>query len=211
MSNHRIKWEYDSDIDDYSYNVVDAVARIQGYTGATYQNLRIDPATFSLQVIDFMDYEVHAGHAFVVSQRSAVDAFDILSPLSFYIITPNTTKHSHIALYGEANLPAYWELFEDTGNAAEFNVSGGSTITPINRNRNSDITSTLTITTGPTITAATAAALIATEATGKAGGDGKSLGFVLKKNTKYLARATSYLDNNEGSFRMKWHEHTDLE
>jgi len=211
MSDYKIKWEYDPDIDDYSYNVVDAAARMQGYTGATYQSLRIDPVTFSLQVIDFMDHEVHAGDAFTVSQRSAIDAFDIASPLSFYIITPNTAKHAHLTLYGEANLPAYWEFFEDTDVIGEFNVSGGSAITPVNRNRNSDITSTLTITTGPTITAATAAARIATESTGKAGGGVEGLGFILKKNTKYLARATSYQDNNEGSLRMKWHEHTDLE
>jgi len=52
--------------------------------------------------------------------------------------------------------------------------------------------------------------LIATESTVKAGGSVERFGFILRQNTKYLARATSYVDNNEGSFRLKWHEHLAL-
>jgi len=163
-----------------------------------------------LRIIDYLDSEVHQGHSFTVSQRTAVDAFDIASPRSFYIITPNTVMRVHMSVYGEANLPAYWEFFEDTGNPAEFSVSGGVSITPVNRNRNSPISSVLTITIAPTVGVAATGALIATESTVKAGGSAERLGFILKQNTKYLARATSYQDNNEGSFRLKWHEHIAL-
>jgi len=116
-----------------------------------------------------------------------------------------------LLIKGDADLTAYWELFENTGVIGEFNVSGGVAAVPINRNRNSSNTSTLTITTSPTITAATAAALIATGAIGWASSGEELQGYLLKQNTKYLVRATSYSDNNEGSLSISWDERTLLE
>ncbi len=169
----------------------------------------IDGSTASLQTVDYPHHEIHGGSRYVLTQRTAVDAFDIAAPLSFYVITPNTTKWAHLVIYGDANAPAYWELFEDDGNASNFDVSGGSAATPTNRNRNSANTSGLTITTAPTITKAEAAVLISTEAIAKSSSAGTRHEWILAQNTEYLVRATSYVDNNEGSISLDWYEHTD--
>jgi len=211
MSEHWMRWEWDADKGDYSYNIIDAVTRIQGYTGATYQYPRLNPATFALQTMDILHSAVHEGCAFSASQKTATNAFDLLAPMTFYIITPNTTKWAHVVISGDANTPAYWELFEDTGEVAQFNVSGGVAYVPVNRNRNSDVASVLTITTGATVTAATTDALLAVDGIMKAADISSQYGFILKQNKKYLVRATTYTENNEGSLRLKWHEHTDLE
>lgn len=184
---------------------------IKLFTGASYQVPRMDPAMFCLQTINTPHHEIHQGDAYVCSQRTALNGFDIASPLTFYVITPNTVKWAHITILGEANTPAYWELFEDTGNILEFNVSGGVAVTPKNRNRNSTDSSGLTITIGATVMVAAAAALIATEAIMKASAGGERQEFILEQNRKYLVRATSYQDNNEGSLTLTWYEHTDLE
>jgi len=204
----RIKFNWNSDVGDYDYEVVDAGL---GYTGATYQYPRLNPATFALITMTSLQHALFEGNSYTRTQRTAVNAFDIGTPISFLITTPNTLVRALLLIQGDADLTAYWELFEDTGNLAEFNVTGGVAATPINRDRNSSNTSTLTITTAPTINAATAAALIATESIGWASSGEELQGYILKQNKKYLARATSYVDNNEGSFSLTWYEYTALE
>ena len=170
--------------------------------------LEVDKTTHAINVIAYAHHEAHGGSAYVISQRTAVNEFDIAAPMTFYITTPDTTKWPHLTITGEANTAAYWELFEDNGNTDNFNVTGGDSVTAMNRNRNSSKTSGLTITTGATVTQATSDVLIETEALGKSGGSGERHEFILKQNTKYLVRSTSYADNNEGSFTIDWYEHT---
>ena len=165
-----------------------------------------DPSTGALVVLQHSHHEVHEGVAFVLSQRTAVNAFDIAAPLTFYITTPAGDEGLHLVISGEANVPAFWELFEDNGNAAHFDVAGGSAAVPLNRNRNSATVPLVTVTTGATVTQATADALIDTSAMGRAGGSERNE-FILKPSTEYLIRATSYVDNNEGSITLGFYQH----
>jgi len=177
-------------------------------TGDLARYVGLDKSTRALLCIDYAHHEIHGGSAYTVSQKTAVNAFDITSPMTFHITTPNTAKYAHIIILGEANTPAYWELFEDNGVAANFNISSGSSVTPKNRNRNSSKTSKLTIKSGVTVTQATTDVLIDVEAIAKSAGGGERHEWVLKANTEYLVRATSYTDNNEGSLTLDWYEHT---
>ncbi|GAF84061.1 unnamed protein product, partial [marine sediment metagenome] len=165
--------------------------------------------TGAMKMIDYSHHEIHGGGAYTLSQRSAVNAFDIAAPMSFSIVTPNTTRWAHMVISGECNTPAFWELFEDNGVAANFDVAGGVIVNSINRNRNSANASGLLVTTAPVITQATVAALIASEAIAKSSSGGERHEFMLRQNTQYLVRATSYADNNEGSLSLNWYEHTD--
>ncbi len=177
--------------------------------GNLHRELRVDASSHALKVIPYQHSEIHSESAYVINQRTAVDAFDIASPINFYIITPNTAKRAHMVVGLEANTPCYWEMFEDDGNTDNFDVAGGSVVTPINRFRESTSTSGLTITAGATVTEAADSVRIDGSAVTKGSSGGERHEMVLARNTKYLVRATSYVDNNEGSLGLDWYEHTD--
>jgi len=158
--------------------------------------------------ISCMGHAIHQGDAYTCCLSTALDAFDKDPPMSFLVVTPDTPLRAHIQIHGSANLAAILEIFEDNSVVAQFNVSGGTAVTPVNKNRNSSNTSALTVTHTPTITAATVEARIHGRFAGKAGSH-PSFEFVLKQNTSYLFQFTSMDDNNEGSLNIDWCERVD--
>jgi len=54
---------------------------IKGYTGATFQPLRINPALYSLISITHLQNALYEGNAYSHTQRTAVNAFDIAAPI----------------------------------------------------------------------------------------------------------------------------------
>jgi len=88
-------------------------------------------------------------------------------------------------------------------------VTGGSAVTPVNRDHESVNTSGATVTKGVTVTQATVDVLIESQAIARASSGGVRHEHKLARNTSYLVRATSYVDNNEGSLSIDWYEHTD--
>ena len=158
--------------------------------------VRIDGSTNSLQTIDYAHHEIHAGSSFVLSQRSALNALDIAAPLTFELVTPAGTKLGHLSISGEANVPAFWELFEDDGDTDHYSVSGGVAQVAVNRNRSKVATlATITAKNAVTVTKAEPNVLMDTEAVAKAGASGDRHEFVLKAGTKYLIRLTSYVES----------------
>lgn len=168
----------------------------------------IDEKTGLQVILNAMHYYTHEGKSFMLSLSSAIDAFDIASPLSFLFTTPDTKTWAHMVVHGSANTAAIIQIFEDTGVAAEFNVTAGSAIVPKNRNRNSSNASVITAAHTPTITKAEAAALLHSKYAAKAGVE-ETLYIVLKQNTKYLFRFLTVDDNNEGSINLSWYETKD--
>jgi hypothetical protein len=178
----------------------------------TGRRAEVDAATHALVVITHAHHEIHEGDTYTISQVTALDALDTGSPLTYYVVTPDTTDWVHLWFQAELSEGGYMEVFEDTGVAAEFDVSGGTAQTPINMNRNSSNTSGLTITYGATVTAATSAARLDAKVVGgkkSAGATAARHEFILKQNTEYLFRVSTYADNNEGSLGLGWYEHTD--
>jgi hypothetical protein len=88
-------------------------------------------------------------------------------------------------------------------------VVGGTSVTPINNNRNSTNTSSLTIVKDPTsITDGTRIAGFLAGANRQSGFNNREREVILKQNTTYLFRFTSLANNNAVSFCGEWYEHT---
>ncbi len=168
---------------------------------------QLDGETVARPTIDYVHHEIHEGNSYVLTQRTALNAFDIAAPISFLIQTPNTVDWMNLVISGESNNPSFWELYRDTGNLLEFNVAGGAAVIPVNRNGNSANLSGAVVTTAPVITVAGAAALLASEAIGRSSSGADRQEFILAQNTAHLVRATSYIDNNEGSLSLNWYHH----
>jgi len=179
-----------------------------GDSGAEDDFVKIDPSTLGLIALTYDHAEIHEGNAFTVSQVSASNGLDIAAPLTFSVVTPNTTKWGHLIASADCNNPCILEIYEDNGVALEFNVSGGSSVTPKNRNRNSATVSGMTVKSGVTVTAAAVAARITTRVISRAGTNVFRQEIVLKQNTMYLVRLYTYTDNNEGGLSLDWYEHT---
>ena len=123
--------------------------------------------------------QTHLGENYLLSSYVTITASN---NYDFLITTPTTTEiHLHYDL--DVDAEAYSTLYEGP------NASGGTAATPINRNRTSANTTSLTITTLPTVTTTgTQLRAAALSTTKKVGGDLETDEFILQANTKYLLR-----------------------
>jgi len=168
-----------------------------------------DTLTKSLKTITDKTFAVLLGNSYMVAQNTAVDAFDIATPLTYHITTPDSLYQAHMQAIISVGAAAIVELFEDDGNAAHFDVSAGTAVVPFNKNRNSENLSTFTVAFGVTVTQATADVLIFAKRVGGVLGNAVEFpedGIILKFGTQYLIRVLSDADNNEGSLGLTWHE-----
>ena len=171
----------------------------------------IDPRTLHEVAESCCDYATHKGVGFMASIVSAADGFDVAVPLSFLLTTPDTNMRIHISAHAESNTPAILSVYEDTGVAAEFNVTAGTAQRPVNRDRNvRSNRSKVTLVHTPTITAAAVAARIHARTAGKAGGS-PSFKIILRRNTSYLFTFVSLAADNEGSLNLTWAEAIDAD
>jgi len=177
------------------------------------RTVRLDHKTGFLVLIDAVHHLIHKGNAYCLSQLKAVDAFDIASPMTYHIVVGTTPIH--LTMLADATSAATLELFEDNGNALHFDISGGSAVTPVNRNRNSANVSLATIKTGVTVTKATTDVLKYTRminyTSGELEGSFQRLEWILAPSTEYLVKFTSIADNNEGSLAIEFYEHIDID
>lgn len=160
-----------------------------------------DFITNVLIVIDYVHHEIHKGSHFVISGCDVLGVSDVLE---FTITTPNTIKWSHLLFYISTYGNATLEIFENTTN-----IVAGSTIIPINSNRNNTDSSVNSIKKDPT--SVTAGDLLFTFLSGS----NKNVGLfsrenelILKQNTSYLFRITSNASTNLTCYNGEWYEHT---
>lgn len=126
----------------------------------------------------------------------------------FIFVTPNITRWAHFNLSmarssGEANISIHEGVTAD---------ADGTSITPINSNRNSATTSVMTLTHTPTNPVGTT--LIFEEHWG----NGKNIGgqsgirseMNFKQNTRYLITITSEIAANDVSWVLNWYEHLNV-
>lgn len=166
--------------------------------------ISVDDSTETLQVIEYEHHEIHSGSHYNYCDYSLNESSG--NTIELVITQPDTAKWAHVTFEFYASEGATIELYEGTSG-----VTGGTTITPRNNNRNSINTSVLTIIKDP--------AAITTDGTRAAGflaGGGRTAGFssrdkenVLKQNTSYLIRITSLAVSNDISWCGEWYEHTD--
>lgn len=204
-------------------------SKAQGYTGETFQFLRIDKSNFAMKVVSHAEDEAHEGHSFKVDIHE-VD-FDKIDEIGILFTTPNTASRFHCVPLVYASSAAVFHILEapviDVGNyPATF-------YTPINRERNSSIVSAaLSIRATPVANQvslkikAVANSPITGDGTvihaevigaGKKGGGGGMRDtdeYILKQNTNYyfrLAGTANGADASVASLHVNWFEHTDLE
>jgi len=210
------------------YEIDEGGGQPRGYTGDSYQYPRLDPATFSLETITHPHTEIHKGAAFSVHIIEA--DFDKVSEIGVLFKTPNTKNWGHIIPLIGCGAAAIFDILEaptiDTGNYPT------TFYTPINRNRNSNIGSTvLSVRAVPVVnqvslkgkadvTPITADGLVLhTEIIG-VGKKGEGIGlrdtdeYILKQNTIYYFRlkGTAFgADDTVAAVELTWYDLADKE
>jgi len=145
--------------------------------------------------------KIHSGQHFTVADY-ALDAAKG-AEIEFVMTTPNTAVRNHLVFAVSASEGATVEIYEGCSN-----VSGGTTVTPINNNRNSTTTSAMTLTADPTsVTEGTRIIGYLVGGERKPGVSKRDREFVLKQNTIYLFRITSFDKANDIGWEAHWYEH----
>ena len=164
----------------------------------------IDNLTEAFIIIDFAHHEIHEGGSFFI------DVFEEINNNAFAdlaITTPDTAKHTHMFFEGEVESEMEFYAYEDP------DITGGTSYTPVNRNRNSTNTSACTCVLNPTVNAV--GMLLGQTKVGsgkKVGGRARGLvELILKQGATSLFR----VENVSGaasqwvSSQYAWYEHTD--
>lgn len=163
----------------------------------------IDPATSTRKVIDFSHSEIHEGESFTASYKADIGNG---ANLDLLIVTPNTAKWAHFTYELDVEAETDVMIYEAP------TATAGTEVAIYNRDRNSEVTPTVTVTHTPTgITAGSTIIRAYHLGTGKSFGGGSRdvHEFILKQNTKYLFRMTNATtSNNYMAVKLDWYEHT---
>jgi len=171
----------------------------------------IDASTHSLQFINYEHHETHNGSHYYIQNYIDVPVNDVYD---IQITTPNTTKWLHFDYTINVESETTFLIYE----GVTINVAG-TTLTPINNNRNSVNVSGATfagientsVANANADTAVAAATLLSQGKIGLGGSGGtkdRENELVMKQNTNYtirlIADAAGFI-----SFYLNWYEHTD--
>jgi len=164
----------------------------------------VDELSRSLAIIDVHASLLHDGKAFYMKGFLELDNTD-----DYYIklVTPvDKELHFNFVIKSTGITTSYFD------EGATGGMTGGTPVIPINRNRNSSITSEAVLTAGVT-TATSYDKRIDSDKWGSTGfkltvgGSGEIVSdWVLKKNTTYLRSFISGADNNIIQFQASWSE-----
>ena len=205
---------------DSTYSIASAfpsaqIVNLQGFrsSDSTYQPLRLDKATNSIQTIEYEHHEIHAGSHYFVA---GVQDLSINNVLDFTWLMPNTTKWIHWTWSISTKSETAWYIYETVVATNPL----ANAITPFNSNRNSagasattmkyELQANLTAANGDTNVAAATLLASGISGAGKEGGFARRENeLIMEQNTLYCLRAVA---TKEGfiNFIMEWYEHTDI-
>lgn len=158
----------------------------------------------SVSILQSAHRKIHDGFHFFISGFTTLNAD---GTLIFSATTPNTTKWAHTIWFIQSTTTLTVEVYE------EATVTGGSSVTALNSNRNSTNTSNLTILKDPTISVAgtkIASTKFGTAGTNKVPAIGGNFEreneIILKQNTTYVWKITSNADSNIIDYIAEWYE-----
>jgi hypothetical protein len=186
-------------------------------------DVRVDPSTHSLQIVDYPHHEIHHGESYHASFHNITASTDgHRSAIGF--VTSATAKEMHLVVSGSASAPADIIIVE----APTIDDDTGTQMAIYNRNRNSSNTSLTTdISAAPT--ANTVETYVEAELATLAGGTeveqfnmivgagnqavgGDSRGqeeWVLDQGVLYMIIITNNGANaNDHEIHLNWYEHT---
>ena len=168
-------------------------------------NAVLDRLTWAVNVIDYEHHEIHAGSHFFYAEYALNQANE--ATIDFVVTVADDGKWPHLTWEVSSTDGATIELYVDPTS-----VTGGTAVTPVNNNGNSDNTAGMTILKDPTIGAD------GTRVAGYLAGGGRTAGFnsrdreiMLKQARVYLMRITSLAVSNDIGWVAKWYEHTNKE
>ena len=172
------------------------------------QNAR-DGVTFAMTVVDYAHHEVHEGSAYYVEGHATLSDTETLTAK---ITTPDVAKQLHFEWVVQGTGEIDVALYED----ATGGMAGGTTIAPVNNNRNSTKGSSVVFVSGCTTSTAVGTQLhnwLSGQAGTKFVSATPSVAvradeLVLKPNTTHLGEVISNSTGNNVSFRAYWYEHT---
>jgi len=162
----------------------------------------IDAVSGGLITVDFPHHEIHEGDHYMSGGTVTLGLGGVLDVL---VTTPDTTKWAHLEglvnSSGAANV-----LFYEGATVSD----NGSTALAVNRNRNSENTAAVIISTGPTVSSPGSVLYPSLMGVGQnSGGLIRSEDeFILRQNTLYVIRITSEAASNRINWRLDWYEHT---
>lgn len=173
--------------------------------GSDGNEYKKDLITGSYTIVPYEHHEIHSGSHYNYCQYQLGNAVN--DTIEFVVTTPNTTTWGHLTFQFYSSQGATVDVYEGTTG-----VTGGTSITPRNNNRNSLSTSAFTIVKDPTSITSDG-----TLASGFLAGAGRESGFatrdkenVLKQNEIYLLRITSLANSNDISWCFEWYEHANI-
>lgn len=168
----------------------------------------IDITTGASVGIDYAHSEIHSGNHYKAGKQNISLNQDDTIELLF--VAPDTTTWAHWVLVAQTTGQCVIQVYEGTTTS-----DNGTSITPINRNRNSSNVATVAVYYAPTVT--DDGTKIAERWLGGFGFKEASSSeyrgnkeFILKRNTKYLVRLTAINDSIKGVIGGDWYEHTNI-
>lgn len=183
--------------------------KMLGYRSSdgTWQPLRLDKATNSIQTIDYEHHEIHAGSHFFYTDSVELDSAGVQD---YLITTPDTTRWAHIIMLATGSAITQVQVYEGS------DKNGTTLQTVFNSDRNSLTAATVTIHKG-TSGGTTDGTLVWQRKSGSAAGASRT-GMettrggekILKRNTKYIVRITSGTNDNLTNIQMDWYEHINI-
>lgn len=199
-------------------------SHIQGWNGATWENVGLDSATRVLSTVSYEHHEIHGGRSFTCGYTQTVSDTNDRSIITFR--TANTTRWLHLVAVATATAIANFIITE----APTVTDDTGAPLTIFNRDRNSanisgvwdtsqnpDVQGQATFFTEVTMGNVTGGTDIYTETIGGATGPasrtqaGESRGvseWILKPNTLYAIEVISLDDaDNIHHIILNWYEH----
>jgi hypothetical protein len=179
---------------------------VAGYrkSDGTYQPLRLDAPTNTLQTIEYEHHEIHGGSSFTTQHIADVASG---GTISLSITTPNTTKWAHIIYELDTEGEAMVYLMESP------TISGGTAKIIFNRDRNSSATTVMVVKYDPTIVSTGTIYRQWHLGSGRTTGQNRRgvSEFILKQNTTYVYALNNLsVSDNYISLKLDWYEHTNI-
>ena len=164
--------------------------------------LGIDQATRILMAMDYEHHEIHEGDHYTLCGHASLGLNAIIDII---IRTPNIATWGHFIWEIDITQSTQIDIYEGASG-----ISGGSTLIPLNNNRNSSNTSIMTIIQNPSSIVSTGTLLPLSKVIGanrSAGQDNRNKEIILKQNSIYLMRGTSLAAANTLNYCLSWYEH----
>lgn len=173
----------------------------------TVKPARMDASTHTIQQIDYEHHEIHGGSHFFIEDFVTLNASDTLDIVAQ---TPDTTEEIHLVWELQSQKEIEFEIYED----ATITYNGTDLTARNNNRRSANTTSLVNFEADPTVTdvGTLIAQLCIGDTTnpnrGIPGGGQRNRELILKRNSNYIFRITSLVNDNCITYLGEWYEHT---